>query len=128
MKGDGKEDHFSPGLLTPRTRILSAVCTLGPHPRTFFLGLASITNASGIAPCLNFSLAHKKYLLSLVVTPASLSWAERMVKMLDHSSPMAEVSDELEARSRRVREIELRKAVGSDMVPVYRVRESAGEG
>lgn len=37
--------------------------------------------------------------------------------MLDHSSPIAEVKEELDARSRRVREIELRKVAGSEMLP-----------
>lgn len=77
-----------------------------------------MTNASGSAPCRNFSLAQRKNLRSLVATPASLSWAERMVKMLDHSSPMADVSDELDARSRRVREIELRNVAASVIVAV----------
>lgn len=34
--------------------------------------------------------------------------------MLDHCSPMADVSDEFEARSRRGREMELRNEAGSD--------------
>lgn len=37
--------------------------------------------------------------------------------MLLHSSPIAEVREEFAARSRRVREIEVRKVAGSAMVP-----------
>lgn len=116
-----REAYFSPGLLTPRTRILSAVWTLAPQPRTLFLGFASMTNASGFAPWRNFSLAQRKNRRSFVVTPASLSWLDWMVKMLDHSSPMADVRDELEARSRRGREIEVRNVAGSEMVPATRI-------
>lgn len=87
---------------------------MSTYPRTFFFGFASITNTSGLAPCRNFSLAHRKNRLSFVVMPAALSWFERMVKMLDHCSPMADVSDEFEARSRRGREMELRNEAGSD--------------
>lgn len=38
--------------------------------------------------------------------------------MLDHWSPMAEVKEESDARSRRVREIAVRNDSGSAIVPV----------
>lgn len=42
--------------------------------------------------------------------------------MLDHFFPMAEVREELDARSRRVREIAVRNDSGSGIVPVCAIK------
>ncbi len=60
---------------------------------------------------------HRKNFRSLVVTPASLSSVVRTVKMLDHLSPIAPVSDEFAAKSRRVREIAVKNFSAFSMSP-----------